>query len=124
MAKYAIELSQFDIQFKLRTTIKGQAFIDFVAKFTYKTIKLEPMKSDSNPIPSTLSNAWKIFVDGSTNWEGSEIGIALEIPTHEKILRAFKLDFPISNNEIEYETLLTGLRIAMNLDVKIHLGIL
>ena len=42
----------------------------------------------------------------------------LKSPTHEKILSAFRLDFPISNNEAEYEALLTGLRIAKDLDVK------
>ena len=35
LLKWAIELSQFDISYRPRTTIKGQAFVDFIAKFTY-----------------------------------------------------------------------------------------
>ena len=35
LAKWSIELSEFDIQFKPRTAIKGQALADFIAEFTY-----------------------------------------------------------------------------------------
>ena len=34
MALWAVKLSAFDIQYCLRTTIKGQAIADFIAKFT------------------------------------------------------------------------------------------
>ena len=66
--------------------------------------------------------AWKLIVDESMNWEGSGIEIVLENPRHEKILRAFKLDFLVSNNEVEYEALLTRLKMARDLDIKaIHI---
>ena len=34
LLKWAIELSQFDIEFVPRPTIKGQALVDFIAEFT------------------------------------------------------------------------------------------
>ena len=34
MAIWAIKLSEFDIQYQLRATIKGQVVTDFIAKFT------------------------------------------------------------------------------------------
>ena len=34
MALWAIELSEFDIQYRPRTAIKGQAIADFIAEFT------------------------------------------------------------------------------------------
>ena len=34
MALWAIELSEFDVQYRPYTTIKGQAIVDFIAKFT------------------------------------------------------------------------------------------
>ena len=34
MVQWAIELSQFDIEYKPRTAIKAQALVDFVAEFT------------------------------------------------------------------------------------------
>ena len=35
MVKWAIELSQFDIEYHLRTTIKAQALVDFIDEFTF-----------------------------------------------------------------------------------------
>ena len=34
LLKWAIELSKFDIEFMPRPTIKGQALVDFIPKFT------------------------------------------------------------------------------------------
>ena len=34
MALWAVELSKFDIQYRLRMTIKGQVVADFIAEFT------------------------------------------------------------------------------------------
>ena len=61
---------------------------------------------------------WKLFVDGSMNWEDSRIGVVLESPRHEKICKAFKLDFLVSNNGAKYEALLTGLKMTRDLDIK------
>lgn len=35
LLKWAIKLSEFDIIFKARTTVNGQALVDFVAEFTH-----------------------------------------------------------------------------------------
>ena len=35
LLKWAIKLRQFDMNYCLRTPIKGHAFADFIAKFTY-----------------------------------------------------------------------------------------
>ena len=35
LALWAIELSKFDIQYRPRTTIKGQVVVDFIAEFTH-----------------------------------------------------------------------------------------
>ena len=34
LLKWAVEFTQFDIQFKPRTAIKAQALVDFIAEFT------------------------------------------------------------------------------------------
>ena len=57
-------------------------------------------------------------MDGSTNREGSGVRIILENLRHEKISKAFRLDFLVSNNEAKYEALLIGLKMAKDLDVK------
>ena len=35
LALWAIELSEFDIQYRPRTAIKGQVVADFIAEFTH-----------------------------------------------------------------------------------------
>ena len=35
LLKWAIELGQFNVNFRPRTTIKGHALADFIAEFTY-----------------------------------------------------------------------------------------
>ena len=35
LALWAIELSKFDIQYRMQTTIKGQVVADFIAEFTH-----------------------------------------------------------------------------------------
>ncbi|KAG7556952.1 Integrase catalytic core [Arabidopsis suecica] len=56
---------------------------------------------------------WAIELNGSSSKQGSGIGIRLETPTKEIIEQSFRLMFPASNNEAEYEALLAGLRLAL-----------
>ena len=44
MALWAIELSEFDIQYCPRTAIKGQAIADFIAEFTLGEGQVEDKK--------------------------------------------------------------------------------
>ena len=53
---WAIELSEFDIQYRLRTAIKGQVVTDFIAEFTHDKDK-----------GAKESPHWSIYTDGSSN---------------------------------------------------------
>ncbi|GKA25595.1 reverse transcriptase domain-containing protein [Tanacetum coccineum] len=60
----------------------------------------------------------RLYTDGASNNEGSGAGqilIALDDVEYSYVLR---LNFSNSNNDAEYEALLTGLRIAMEMQVK------
>ncbi|KAL5561881.1 hypothetical protein UlMin_031628 [Ulmus minor] len=115
LAKWAIELSEFDIEYKPRTSIKGQAVADFISESTRSDSVLTRENSGED---SWTNPVWKLFVNGSTNQDGSGIGIVLESPKQEKVLKALRLEFSVSNNEAEYEALLIGLKMARELDVK------
>ena len=65
LLKWAIELGQFDVNFRPRTVIKGQALADFIAKFTYsnatkitrttddaKAVKAAGVKERENSVPT------------------------------------------------------------------------
>ncbi|XP_022155140.1 uncharacterized protein LOC111022281 [Momordica charantia] len=103
LMKSALELSEYDIQFRPRTALKGRVVADFIAELT----------PPSQSIESDLS--WTIYVDGSSNESGCGAGILLLAPGGERFEYALRFNFPTSNNEAEYEALLVGLRVARGL---------
>ena len=56
MVQWAIELSQFDIEYHPRTAIKAQALVDFIAKFTFP---------DEDRLTDKVDR-WTIQTDGSS----------------------------------------------------------
>ena len=56
MTLWAIELSEFDIQYRPRTAIKGQVVADFIAEFTLGEGQVEEEKEQ-----------WNIHTDRSSN---------------------------------------------------------
>ena len=56
LALWAIELSEFDIQYRPRTAIKGQVIADFIAEFTHEKDK----GAEESPQSS-------VHTDGSSN---------------------------------------------------------
>ena len=63
IVKWAFELTQFDILYQLRTAIKEQALADFIVEFTF------PLEEDWDGQKEPPK--WKLFVDGSSNENGS-----------------------------------------------------
>ena len=53
-----------------------------------------------------------LFVDGSSNLKGSGAGIVLESPYGIMVEQSFRFGFKASNNQVEYEALITGLQLA------------
>ncbi|XP_022843234.1 uncharacterized protein LOC111366770 [Olea europaea var. sylvestris] len=106
LLKWAIELSEFDIEFRPRTAIKAQALADFIVELTTPP-----------ELPPGEQADWKIFVDGSSNDEGSGAGIIMIGPNEEELEYSLHFEFPATNNEAEYEAVITGLGLAARLGV-------
>ena len=58
-----------------------------------------------------------MYFDGSSTFQGGGIGVVLRSLGKEHTF-AYKLCFPCSNNEAEYEALLVGLKAARRLGIK------
>ena len=101
MVLWAVELSKFDIQYRLRKAIKGQIVADFIAKFTLGEGQVEEEKEQ-----------WNIYTDGSSNKRAGGAGVVIQTPQGDKIQCMIRLDFPTTNNEGEYEALVAGLDLA------------
>ena len=68
--------------------------------------------AEDSPQLTSAQASWKIFVDGSSNENGSGAGIILISPEGHRFHSALRFGFKASNNEAEYEALLAGLRVA------------
>ena len=114
LLKWAIELSQFDIEFLPQLAIKGQALADFIAEFTTP----EGKRPDETPTaPIIKLPTWKLYVDGSSNEGGYGACLILISSEEHRVHCALRFGFKASNNEAEYEALITGLRLAKELDI-------
>ncbi|XP_076910218.1 uncharacterized protein LOC143567786 [Bidens hawaiensis] len=94
LEKWGIELGEHAIEYKHRPTIKGQVLAEFV-----------------NEVPQHKEKE-------SSSSEGSGAGLRLVNPEEHEFTYAIKVDFKSTNDEVEYEAFLAGLRIAKQLGVK------
>ena len=101
LALWAIELSEFDIQYRPQTAIKGQVVSDFIAEFTYD----EDKGAEESP-------QWSVHMDGSSNRQAGGAGVVLLSPEGDVVECMIHLDFPTTNNEAEYEVLVASLDLA------------
>ncbi|MCI27926.1 hypothetical protein A2U01_0049126 [Trifolium medium] len=63
-------------------------------------------------------NKWTIFVDGSSNSQGSGAGIILKNGEGVLIEVSLGIAFHTTNNQAEYEAFLAGLRLAEDMEVE------
>ncbi|KAL6224642.1 hypothetical protein ACLB2K_003497 [Fragaria x ananassa] len=93
LVKWVIELGEFDIHYRPRTVIKGQAAADFISELT-------PMKVMEETDPELIP----MKVVG----ESSEVSLEETDP---------EASTKTSNNAAEYEALIGGLQLARDIDV-------
>ena len=91
---------------------------DFLVEFTYpeETEQAEPIVLTPNPQELILT--WVLYVDRSSNGQGSGAGIILTTPEGIQLEYALRFGFKASNNEAEYEALLVGLQLSAALGVE------
>ncbi|GLU23410.1 hypothetical protein SLE2022_394160 [Rubroshorea leprosula] len=105
---WSVELSEYDLKFQPRKTIKGQAVTDFLVECAPATVK---EKAPEHPF-------WVLYVDGAANDEGSGAGAVLLGPDGFKSEHALRFKFQTTNNAAEYEALIYGLKLASELKVQ------
>ena len=81
---------------------------DFIVEFTF-------------PDENNLTNGakrWTIQTDGLSAQKRGGVGVIITAPDGEILKYGVQLKFPATNNEAEYEDILTGLRLGKALRVK------
>ena len=107
MVRWTVELSEFDIQYEPRESIKGQFYADFVAEL-----------SPGGTLELGLGSQWLLSVDGSSNQQESGAGIVLEGPYGVLIEQAVRFAFKASNYQAKYEALIAGMLLAKEMGVQ------
>ena len=109
LIKWAIELSEFDIRYKPRATIKGHILVDFIKEFTL----VEP--TEATQLTPDLP-IWRLSVDGAANAQGSGAGLIMTSLDEIDVEYALRYDFQASNNEAEYEAVIVGLNLTHSME--------
>eukprot|EP01018_Ginkgo_biloba_P004487 Gb_07880 [translate_table: standard] len=124
MEKWVMLLSEFDIEYVNQKAIKGQVLVDHLA---------EAPLSENHPLSigfsyeSILSleesSEWTLYFYGSFTTHGSGAGIVFATPQGDLIPKAFRIGFPCTNNIVEYEALISSLKLAIQWNIQ-HLLVL
>jgi hypothetical protein len=96
------------ILFAPRKAIKSQVLADFVAEWVDTQLPAAPIQLE----------LWTMFFDGSLMKTGAGAGLLFISPLGKHLRYVLHLHFPASNNVAEYEALVNGLRIAIELGVR------
>ncbi|XP_019155172.1 PREDICTED: uncharacterized protein LOC109152045 [Ipomoea nil] len=124
LARWYLLFQQLEITYVPQKSIKGQALADFLADHP---IPAEWELSNDLPYEDVLVvevlPPWKMYFDGATHKEGAGAGVVFVTPEGEVLPYSFTLMERCSNNVAEYQALILGLEIAVDmkqLRVKIY----
>jgi hypothetical protein len=121
VAEWAVELQPFEISFKTTKVIKSKALAEFTMEWTDPFID-EPPEVESTLPGEEAPGLWVMHFDGAFNLPGAGAGAVLTSPSGDKLFYAVQLSFgpehKVSNNIVEYEGLLAGLRAVNALGIK------
>lgn len=104
MMAQLIELSEFDIRYEPRGSIKAQHLAYFL--------------NELHPIDHFDNQWWTLHVDRSSNKQGCRARVLLEGPNQVILEQFLKFEFKASNNQAEYEAFLVGSRLAKEVNTK------
>jgi ribonuclease HI len=96
------------ISFPPRKAIKSQVLADFVAEWVDTQL----------PTASIQPELWTMYFDGSLMKTGAGASLLFISPLGKHLRYVLRLHFPTLNNVVEYEALVNGLRIAIELGVR------
>ncbi|PKI65573.1 hypothetical protein CRG98_014073 [Punica granatum] len=118
LAKWRCQLTEYDIEYVSRTSVKGQAIADHLAEFPIEDhTPINPDFPDEGILQvddEGEKSGWKMYFDGAVNSMGSGIGAVLISPDGHYYSVAAKIDFPCTNDVAKYEACILGLQAAID----------
>jgi hypothetical protein len=120
IAKWVVELAEFELNFLPRHAVKSQVLADFMANWTPPPCN-PGGPGDSEPEVEAsvfIEPHWMLFFNGSSRKQDARVGVLLLTPEGEQFKYMVYLDFKATNNMTEYETLMFGLSTVLSLGVQ------
>ncbi|RDX65215.1 hypothetical protein CR513_56145, partial [Mucuna pruriens] len=102
--RWTIQLSKFNISFERKGHIKAQALSNFITKLA------------SIGHNSSNGREWFLSIDGVSNQRGSGTSVIIKGPNGVLIEHSPQFEFKASNNQVKYEALLVGMKLAKELE--------
>ncbi|GJZ62982.1 reverse transcriptase domain-containing protein [Tanacetum coccineum] len=113
LQKWSIELGEYAIHYRPRVSVKGQTLADFIVERPEEDSP-DTLMEEAEELPEP----WIFFTDRSSCTDGSGAGLILTNPEGMEFTYALRFRFDATNNEAEYEALISGLKIAEQMGVK------
>jgi ribonuclease HI len=102
--------------FKKKENELMQDYVD-VGIGNYAILDLEQSKNLKQEGDS-FTGFWRMSFDGACSSSGNGVGIVLKIPDKIIYPHAIRLEFPCTNNEAEYEALIQGMILALEMKIE------
>ncbi|XP_024156255.1 uncharacterized protein LOC112164267 [Rosa chinensis] len=135
IGKWVLALSEFSLQYVPQKAVKGQAIADFLAHHPMLDV---PAVRDLEVAATTLDRPdlaclpeyaalyqttvsfqpWVLYFDRSRTDTLAGAGIALENPAGDHFSYSFQLEFQCTNNQAEYEDLIIGLEVLLEMGIR------
>ncbi|XP_024042712.1 uncharacterized protein LOC127901426 [Citrus sinensis] len=109
LVKWSVELSEFDLSYRLRGAIKAQALADFMVDRAGPGEEVQEEQPAGHEDPKRV---WLVMVDGSRSEQGSGAGVIIRSPEGVEVSYVVKFEFQLTNNQAEYEAFISGLGLA------------
>ena len=116
IGKWSLAFSEFTLVYFPHKSVKGQALADFLADFPSLEVGIE--QSVELRIYVAEKEPWILKFDGSSTENLASTGIVIISPRGVKTTLSFNLAFECTNNQVEYEALVNGLEILLDIRAK------
>jgi ribonuclease HI len=109
LGRWAYSLVEYDLKYEPLKAMRGHVVEDFIIDHSINV---------DDTVCLAHKEAWKLFFDGSICGQGQGAGCVIVSPNGMEYEASTRLEFRCTNNQAEYETLLIGLELIVDMGTK------
>ncbi|XP_070050133.1 uncharacterized protein [Nicotiana tomentosiformis] len=123
LTRWYLQFQQFEIVYIQQKVVKGQALEDFLVDHPIlDDWELTDELPDEDAMVIEVQPPWKMYFDGAAHREGASACVVFVNSQGEVLTYSFTLTLHCSNNIAEYQALILGLEIAVDMrQLQLHI---